>query len=85
MEQRPLGLVEFHYAEDCNADSLLYERIEQYKKERIWDHFHLTLDDFLKKPTDIVIHLLEVATHYNAIEDRVARRMQAAENNFPSK
>ncbi len=84
-EQHPLGLVEFHYAEDCSADSLLYERIEQYKKERIWDHFHLSLDEFLKKPTDTVIRLLEIATHHNAIEDRVAQRLQAAENQMPKR
>lgn len=85
MEQRPLGLVEMHYAEESSADSLLYERIEQYKKERIWDHFHLSLDEFLKKPTDVVIHLLEVATHHNGIEDRIAKRLQNAETNLPKR
>lgn len=77
----PLALSEMFYAEDVCSDSLLYERVDQYKKERIGDHFKISLKEFMSYPTDMVIHLLEVATHYNALEDKVARRMKQDEEN----
>lgn len=58
---RPLSSVAFHVAENVVNDSLLEESLQLYETHRIYDHFHITVMEFLDLPSDYIETMIKVA------------------------
>ena len=74
---RPLALVAMHWAEDNTTQSLLHERIEQFKDRNVYQIFGLSLTEFLDLPRDVCTKILEVCGKRQTQEDRIARDIQS--------
>lgn len=59
---RPLSIIALHPAENTDAGSTIYERIDQFATLQVGKYFNLSLTEFLEYPRDIVIHILEIAS-----------------------
>jgi len=51
--KRPLAIVGMNDAEDYCNTSKLYELVKVYADEKVYDYYHLSLQDFLDLPHDM--------------------------------
>lgn len=58
---RPLSSVAFHDAENVVNNSLLEEALQLYESNHIYDHFRITVMEFLDLPSDYIETMVKVA------------------------
>lgn len=65
LDDRPYALVAMHDVENSCDGSLLYERLDQFAKEKIGKHFNISIKEFLELPTDICDRMVEISVRLN--------------------
>ena len=66
-----------HWEEDNTSQSILHERIEQFRERNVYQIFGLSLIEFLDLPRDVVIKILDVCSKRQTQEDKIARDLQS--------